>query len=334
MSPKDVANAVTLVASSPFDRQRYGSMIDHLYLAWLRLLHCRSMDSIVIEDLDAPPGGILGIGVSVFITNEFLRLCKTAPLFWIGPELVRRTMRGDSVILAPKALLAANSGDGVNVFTWAGHSRDIPETEIPQFSRKITGAFFQQHVGFQIREIISQPPAILTLQITLNSGCYLWDVDIQKYVRWEGQDLAPLFEQPFLCGVTRKLALENAANWSWMSPLFVWSPPQIGFAPSEQRLLVCALNGFTDDELSDELAVSSSSVKKTWHSIYERVAKRLPDLLPHDWPMEVDRKERGKERGKEKKQRLLNYVREHREELRPFARRPPSKIHVKDARED
>jgi hypothetical protein len=155
MSPKDVANAVTLVASSPFDRQRYGSMLDHLSLAWLRLLHYRSMDSIVIEDLDAPRGGILGIGVSVFIANEFLRLCKTAPLFWIGPELVRRTLRGDSVVLAPKALLAANSGDGVNVFTWAGHSREIPETEIPQFSAKITGAFSQQHVGFQIREVSS-----------------------------------------------------------------------------------------------------------------------------------------------------------------------------------
>jgi len=62
-----------------------------------------------------------------------------------------------------------------------------------------------------------------------------------------------------------------------------------------QRLLVAALRGLTDDELSDDLMVSHSAVKNAWRSIYAR--------------------------GKQKRQRLLAYLRERPEELRPFARK-------------
>jgi len=53
-------------------------------------------------------------------------------------------------------------------------------------------------------------------------------------------------------------------------------------------------------------------VKKVWGSIYERVSAHSHGLIPDKVPEELN-----SERGKEKKQRLLAYLREHPEELRP-----------------
>jgi hypothetical protein len=58
-------------------------------------------------------------------------------------------------------------------------------------------------------------------------------------------------------------------------------------------------------------------VKKTWRMIYDRVAACLPDLVPDGSWMEWDTPTRGKQ----KKQRLLDYLRQHREELRPVSRK-------------
>jgi len=51
--------------------------------------------------------------------------------------------------------------------------------------------------------------------------------------------------------------------------------------------------------------------------IYERVAACRPELAPTNSPSE----EWTQDRGKQKKQRLLAYLREHPEELRPVSRK-------------
>jgi hypothetical protein len=99
-----------------------------------------------------------------------------------------------------------------------------------------------------------------------------------------------------------------------VTPVFVFRPPIACFRPSEQRLLQAALRGLTDEELADELGVSLSFVKKAWQAIYERAIGRIPELFPIGFPQELEG-----ERGKGKKQRLLSYVRNHLEELRPVS---------------
>ena len=64
------------------------------------------------------------------------------------------------------------------------------------------------------------------------------------------------------------------------------------------------------------LGVSLSAVKKTWASVYLRVQSRKPP----DVRIELDANING-DRGKEKKQKLLAYLREHPEELRPYSLR-------------
>ena len=92
---------------------------------------------------------------------------------------------------------------------------------------------------------------------------------------------------------------------------FRLSAPRFNFRPSEQRLLLTALRGGTDEELSDELGVSLSAIKKTWALIYERASAHLRGFSSNHVT------DGASERGKEKKRRLLNYLRDHPEELRP-----------------
>ena len=60
------------------------------------------------------------------------------------------------------------------------------------------------------------------------------------------------------------------------------------------------------------LGISLSAVKKTWRSIYDRVTANSAGLIPGQMSEELTI-----ERGEEKKQRLLAYLREDPEELRP-----------------
>jgi hypothetical protein len=54
-------------------------------------------------------------------------------------------------------------------------------------------------------------------------------------------------------------------------------------------------------------------VKKRWHAIYERVADVDSELLPPSIAYGADASSRGAER----RRHLLNYLRQHLEELRP-----------------
>jgi hypothetical protein len=73
--------------------------------------------------LEEEAGGrirIPALGVSAFVSDDFLRELKTPPHFWIGPELVKRILRGNSPLLSPRGVRDANSRGGLNVVVWQG----------------------------------------------------------------------------------------------------------------------------------------------------------------------------------------------------------------------
>jgi hypothetical protein len=315
MKEKDVARAVRVIASDARQRQRYGTLLEQLPSVWLNLLQRECIKAIVMEDLDAPGTRFLGVGVSAFITSEFLQAFKMGPLLWMGPELVRRITTADAPLLNPRAVRTANSADGLNVFVWGTDISEVPESDRGALSLEMMRAYIQEHSGFQIKEMLAQPSDPFVLQVQLRTGAFLWDVSAGKWVSGDGADIEKLIDRPFLVGVTRDLAEKNVGTW--VSEVFKWTPPRIGFAPSEQRLVVAALQGLTDDELSNDLMISHSAVKNAWRSIYARVAGLMPGLLPDTRTSNRD----GNERGKQKRQRLLAYLRERPEELRPFVRK-------------
>jgi hypothetical protein len=82
-------------------------------------------------------------------------------------------------------------------------------------------------------------------------------------------------------------------------------------------MLLWALLVQSDSMIAERLGLSPSTLKKTWRSIYDRVSRVDPLLDAFDRP---PMSSAVTARGKEKRTRLIEYLRLHMGELRPFPR--------------
>ena len=315
MGPADVRKCVSLIAAHPVIGPRYGKAIGDLSQAWLRLLDYEAKSTVVFEELQDSRVRIFGVGVSVFVNEDFIREVKTPPLFWIGPELARRIARGNSPLLPGRALRDANTRGGLNLLTWEGCI--CPEDAArPETYNKMILAFMEEHRGFLWKEVIgAQAHSAEALRSMLKSGGALFDPVKSRWVDSSQQDPQEIVAKPHLIGLDRHIALTRPG--SWVGGLFDYEPPRCGFSRGEQRLLISALGGETDEQLARALGISRNAIKKAWHSIYDRIARCLPELVHGESRLDASMSERGKE----KKHRLLGYLREHAEELRPVSRK-------------
>jgi len=311
MRPKDVADCVATVAGHAALVARYGDTLNSLRSVWLSLLGREAFRAYVYKDVEGSNSRIVGVGCSAIVCSDFHRDAKTPPFFWIGPELTRRVRDGRSPLLSDKQVREANSNRGVNVAIWEGatHVREMDRIDL---WNSFLGTFIELHRGFLLNEIVGNGFTTGTLAAVLRAGYLLVNVD-GKYTDKVNGNIHEIISEPHAVGLTRELAPSRAGTWA--SSLFVYQAPIFGFSASEQRLLVAALRGGTDEDLSDELGISLSAVKKAWQSIYERVSACDPELVPAPHMTDAG----AFERGKMKKQRLIAYLRDHPEELRPAA---------------
>ena len=314
MQATDVDTCVDLLERIPEIARRYGPAIASLRLAWRHLIGREAMRTAVFEEDEGERTRTWGVGVGVFVHDAFLHALKTPPMFWFGPELAKRVTQGDSPILSDKEVREANSTDGLNLVVWEGWS--LPEfASRPDANRLRVSTFVDLYRGFRIREAItSQVASVEGLQWTIDVGGLLWNAASGQYVNPLGRDLAEICSEPHLVGTTPEV--EASRLGSWIGPLFDYHAPRVGFSPSEQRLLMAALPGRTDEDLCRDLDTTVPAVKSTWRAIFNRAATGLPDLFGATTRMDALTGERGKER----RRRLLTYLRDHPEELRPLSR--------------
>jgi hypothetical protein len=324
MRRKDVVECVHLIAAHPVAGPRYGNAIGDLQSAWLKLLGSEAFLTFVFEEAHDGEVQFLGGGASVFVSDEFVRTIKTPPFFWIGPELAKRVMHGEFPLLSDQEVRRANSSGGLNTVIWQLCLRP-EDTKRPDVCNHVMFTFLQEHRGFVIKELIAlQAIFDEELQWIPSAGALSVGRD-GIYVEGVDTFTQDLLNRPHVFGLTRELAASRMGTW--LGSLFTYQSPKFSFRPGEQRLLIAALRGGTDEELSNELAISLSAVKKAWHLVYERAAECLQQTsLDNDG----SREHWGRERGKQKKQRLLTYLRDHPEELRPYSRktRTESKVRV------
>lgn len=312
MRPSDVRHCVDVLAAHPVLGSRYAEILPDLPKIFLSLMGCEAFYVTVFEEFDGRSYRILGGGTAAFVQDAFMRELKTPPFFWGTPEIIRRIKRNQSPILSDKELREANSGKGLSLHVW--HTGLVPaDMERPDVMHTVVSAFIDVYRGYRIKELVQQAETWEQFCGMRAAGGHFIRPCDGRYAEYFEPIEANVAETPFMVGVTAELARGIAGGASWVSELFAYKPPQFGLARSEQRLLVAALRGGTDEELSDELCLSLSAVKKTWRAVYDRVAACSPNLI-HANSATL-------ERGKEKKQRLIGYLREHPEELRPFSRK-------------
>jgi hypothetical protein len=326
MEARDVGECAEIVAKHPVIGPRYGSRIRDLPAAWQRLLACEAKHMVVFCADGHPRPPICFVGVSIFVTDDFVRELKASSGFWMGPELVKRILRGDSPVLMESQLVEENSRGGLNLIIWEGCFRTGFETS-GEIQGHVMKTFIADHAGYRLKEIISsQIESVERLQWALGAGTGLWDPVAGRYEKSFSRRPEQIVEKPHLLGTTREM--ERTDPWSRVGSLFDYRPPRCGFNRSERRMLLTALQGATDEELSRELDISLPTVKKIWISVYRRIDDRLPELNPDRSEGEVEMARRGKE----KRRHVLSYLREHPEELRPVSQKLLPKPSTADLR--
>lgn len=310
-APGDLADCAKLFENH---RAYPSELLQELPAIWLRLIREEAIRICVFEDRDQPPGKrVVACGATVFVTDECAEhtRCRAEP--YLAVRLLRQDAIGETSILRSAEIGAANSGDGLNVVIlhYAVKANGYSDAERFALAHKSVESFIWLLRGYNLKQMLQElcdeisPPFIL-------DGLAQVLTDFGDYYRRTGVPAPPPGARFYLAGITREEAM--AAPGRAIAPIFAYTPPRLFFSPCERRLLDRALLGETDRQLAKSLGRALPTVKSLWRTIYNRVGMVDPALLGNRRDAE---RECQPTRGRERRRRILEYLRQHPEELRP-----------------
>lgn len=282
---------------------------------WKELMASGDWITAVTDDRRLPPGKrLVGFGMSVFVTEAFAaRALKGLPL--LSRAFLEQWEEGDRPYLSKKEVAAANAGAGLNlvVLHLGWNTQRVSPADLPKLQMKQAEQFIESHAGYKVQEYLQEVYGPALRDFVLAAGSRL----VHDY---SGKKWKPLLKKvskedwPYLTGFRPGAAQVRVGTMA--SQLQAKAlPPRFQLAPSEKEMLAQALSGKTDEELASTLHLSHWTVKKRWQAIYLKVKKADSDLLDD---LAVTGK--GPEgRNRQRRRYLLDYLRDHPEELRPTA---------------
>lgn len=266
----------------------------------------------VIESLDADTAPrIHGFGLSVFARSAFCDRYFTCPSHGMSEDFYRALDAGDDVLLTEREIAIANATTGVDVLVLHFGSRftDFADPSALAVMAAGSAAFYFMHGGHRVRTILFEtygPGA----RAFMEQGQFRI---LRDYAMSDEFASVPADQRPCIAGLRGEWARPGAVNP--FQQLFFPQAPRIRFGGTERRVLERALLNESDDTIAEALALSRDTIRKAWRRILERTADTLPALVPPD-------EARRGVRGKEKRRFVLEYVRTHLEELRPYSLGP------------
>jgi hypothetical protein len=281
-------------------------VVERLPAVW-RALALVSTCSVVEDPIKPYPDSIQGFGASVFVSDAFVDGFLAERCNYLDAALYERIIDGPPPALTDAQIADANSGDGLNlvVLNYGLRDHDLSNPVTQRVLQAGTAAFYTLHAGYNIKTILNEVFGEGAAQYMKAGGFRLQQTDASADARAGAS-------APFLFALRREWM--RRAVIDPLSALFYPTPPQIGFSPAEQRVLVHALLNRSDGEIAEQLGLSLDGVKKTWRRIYDRVSRRLPYVLPETGDAT------GVGRSTEKRRHVLEHLRAHPEEVRPRRR--------------
>jgi hypothetical protein len=249
----------------------------------------------------------LAYGVSMFISCDFLQRLRNCPGNQLDCLFATVALEDRTAVLRPRDIAKENAR-GLILFTAGSLRPDVRHTEFSHPVRQSLGPPFDfLHLGYNLRAITCPVRYQDDLEFYTSTGVHILSASGSGIAAGSSR-----FDHPLLFGVTREEAINNPG--AWVSRYFAYTPPVFRFKIHEQQILTLAARQWSDSEIALELSISLATVKKRWESIYERVSEIAPALLPERPTSRLETPHRGRE----KKSRLLRYIAEHPEELRPY----------------
>jgi DNA-binding CsgD family transcriptional regulator len=299
----DLRGCIPLL-SSPFlcDPSQH----DSLCAFWSEVVGSQSGIVSVAADANDPVA-IVHFAFGVFVSDERIEEYHRCTSPYIARRLLAEWAAGEQPFLSIPQIASSNAGRGLNlVITHYGHRRGDPRVYAADYesSRRVLR-------GWNLRtytvEMFTEPER--------DDRAWGRDLGFRVLEYPPSECLAagiPLERAPFLWVASREEAASDA-HYGLALLFETYAPPRFALTLREQQILSLALEGGTDTSVARTADISESAVKKNFRTIYAKVARAgIIDLRADDAP---------EQRGAETRRHLLNYVREHPQELRPYSPR-------------
>jgi hypothetical protein len=282
--------------------------------AWMKILNDRdACIASVVEKITSDSSEIVGFGLAVFVTSSFADAMLANPQPGLNASIIESIDAGRSVIPPYRYLQAANAAATLDhVVMYSSEKPDaLDSKEIGLVRNQLARAYLESFIGYRLRRMLYE---------------IVGDYDFEKIKGYRGLRIVKRLSASNVSG-TAALWIGNRALCEATAESFSDDPasvaarpfldrlqPLLDLSPSQKRLLVAALRGAENAELADSLCRTPAAIKRTWAGIFEKFARHHPSLLPAA---------EGSFRGLQKRYKVMAYIREHPEEIRPF---PSQKI--------
>jgi hypothetical protein len=234
--------------------------------------------------------------------------------------LEREVAHRNRVILRPDQVRKQSMGDGLNlvVLHYSEFVTGYTEEDCWVVRDTMVYGLLETHRRHNLKSFLYELYGEEDVPFVLDSGATLVS-DFQAWYGEHNQSMPDAHHKPFLFAADRETAKRRRA--AWMSWLFLSRKARVGrvgLTPAEQKMALRALAGETDAQLAHNPEVSTNTVRRHWRSIYKKFEQAEIHLLPQDL-REAGDKPLGGDAQYKKRPFLLNYLRQHPEELRPHA---------------
>ncbi|WP_119389542.1 helix-turn-helix transcriptional regulator [Taklimakanibacter lacteus] len=269
----------------------------------------------LIEDYDATgERTVVAATFSGFVTPEFQQRYLEKPWPCLTNWLLMRCLEGETDIFLDRATQAqGNLGRGLDLvmLDYIQTPMDFTSAEGRRIMTVFFPFFLSIHRGYNLNSMFVEAGSVYE-QMALSAGFRLYkSLDLERDPPSEPVPPSALKTR----GVyyfQREMVADTPPSTP-VSAVFTYLPPRFRFTAGEQRMLLRAIDGLTDEEIAGTLDVSRDAVKQTWRSIYDHVIQVMPDLVERG---QVGASAEGG-RGQEKRRRIVAYVRDNAQELRP-----------------
>ena len=291
-------------------------LIDDLPLLLARLVRDEVLRGEAIEYFygSSRQPVLAGFGLTGFLHESYAAKYLAAPFPYLELDLLDRAREsgGSGQFLDLDDVAQANAREGLTAvpLLWLQRSNDpiSPETENLQLANQ--QSFMRVHSGYRLKRIIKETTADRAKAYRAGGFREHYRIPVGTPLSLSNGTL----RQERVVFEAKRSDFVGALPGSFISHLFIYHPPRCGFTRFERQVLERAAGNLTDGEIAKELGISPGAVALRWRSIYTRFATQASA-----WFDAETNSGSGASRGREKRRRVISFVRDHPEELRPYS---------------
>lgn len=260
------------------------------------------------------PDGVwtpVAAGVSCFADPTTIDAYLADPIPNLAAHLLDRFHAGEpGILLGPPEIARANAARRLNLVTlvYLQSPSDPGDRLAGLIGSKSMEHFIRTHRGYGLARMLREDPVLFEEGLRQSGMRRHAHFPAGHPCRLTGQGL-PVATSVMIYEPEPEQAVLQA---SAASLLFATKPPRLGLTPAQSRMLALAADGLADEEIAEVLGIAVDTVKKGWRGIFDRAATALPGLFG-------SAELRSGVRGAGKRRRIIAYVQDQPEELRPYA---------------